>query len=264
MSKPPLDEDDFDYETVPRVIGRVIGQEDNGSGSVDSSSYHVDSSGISDSRTPGGAHGQESPAPSKSSTLSTAERTRLPPGQSGSESDDASFDTSQTPSAEDSASGSVVEVVTKVSLDDLCTLPSLGSSGHAAFKCRPCVFAPTCPRGATCRCCHFPEHGEGYTSKTKMRPCKGKREQYKSLIRRTFNAIDSNPETFNPEELKMPWSVHMNPRAKQKFLARTQKHLQEHRGSEAVSQRPGESKETTLHDSSSSLAPGRLKSNISL
>jgi hypothetical protein len=108
-------------------------------------------------------------------------------------------------------------------MDELGDLPSAGSALHSSGKCKPCIFMPTCHHGKDCKFCHYSDHVEGH-AKTKIRPCKGKRDQYKSLIKRNFEEIERSPETFDPEHVQLPSSVDFNPRVKQKFINRLMKH----------------------------------------
>lgn len=101
--------------------------------------------------------------------------------------------------------------------DEEGNLLSAGSALHGTIECKPCVFMPTCRYGASCRFCHVANHDDN-TRRTKIKPCRGKRNQYKTLIRRTKDAIDRGPDTFDPACVRMPSSVEFNPLTKEKFL----------------------------------------------
>lgn len=107
----------------------------------------------------------------------------------------------------------------EAALDEEGNLLSIGSSLHASRQCKPCIFLAACHHGLSCRFCHVADHDDSYR-KTKIRPCKGKRDQYKNLIRRTFEEIERSPESFDLDDIRIPSSVDFNPKVREKFLAR--------------------------------------------
>jgi len=60
--------------------------------------------------------------------------------------------------------------------------------------------------------------------KTKLRPCKGKRDRYRKLVDRMVSLVDEKPNDYNLEDLQIPPSVMANERLLRKFTARTEKH----------------------------------------
>lgn len=76
-------------------------------------------------------------------------------------------------------------------------LPSVGSGGHETQTCRPCLFVHTeagCHKGASCGFCHF-----RHRRKERARPCKSKRERYRSLIARKAVEGESGSTTPSAE-----------------------------------------------------------------
>jgi hypothetical protein len=58
--------------------------------------------------------------------------------------------------------------------------PSVGSIRHELGACKPCLFVRThvgCQNGMNCTFCHYL-----HKSKSKPRPCKGKRDRYRKLL----------------------------------------------------------------------------------
>lgn len=71
-----------------------------------------------------------------------------------------------------------------VPLDASGRRTSLGSIAHAGrgSDCTPCRLfhsSAGCPDGVLCEFCHFP-----HNRKSRVRPCKGKRERYRKLLKR--------------------------------------------------------------------------------
>lgn len=70
-------------------------------------------------------------------------------------------------------------------------LPSAGSILHEAGKCKPCLFVHSkvgCQNDKSCQFCHL-----AHRRREKPRPCKGKRDRYKSLIDRTAKMQEEVP-----------------------------------------------------------------------
>ncbi|CAK9078839.1 C3H1-type domain-containing protein [Durusdinium trenchii] len=62
---------------------------------------------------------------------------------------------------------------------------SVGSKGHGRGKCTPCtrvLVRPGCEYGARCMFCHLEHSSQTDTKKSRHRPCKAARQQYKQTI----------------------------------------------------------------------------------
>uniref|UniRef100_A0A7S0A853 C3H1-type domain-containing protein n=1 Tax=Pyrodinium bahamense TaxID=73915 RepID=A0A7S0A853_9DINO len=76
-------------------------------------------------------------------------------------------------------------------------LPSEGSALHATGSCRPCNFitrSKRCERGSRCCFCHDTVHIQ-----RTVRPSRTKREQYRRLVQRLFDEVETNPKAFDRE-----------------------------------------------------------------
>lgn len=65
---------------------------------------------------------------------------------------------------------------------ELGELPSVGSTGHEAGTCKPCLLVRSslgCRNGASCAFCHF-----WHTRRDRPRPSKGKRQRQRRLLDR--------------------------------------------------------------------------------
>lgn len=83
--------------------------------------------------------------------------------------------------------------------------PSLGSAKHESGTCKPCMFAGTdegCMLGKDCRFCHILD--EHHIRRKKLRPCKGKRDRFRSLLSKCALGIERNPYTFDLSEVSLP------------------------------------------------------------
>jgi len=57
----------------------------------------------------------------------------------------------------------------------------------------------------------------------KCRPCKGKRNRYKKLVKKLEAQILDNPESFNLEPMSLPPSLQRNDKQREKLMQRMQK-----------------------------------------
>jgi len=116
----------------------------------------------------------------------------------------------------------------QVPLDDNGNPTSIGSIGHATGNCTVCIFVhtmPGCSNGIACSFCHF-EHKRP-RRKNKMRPCKGKRDRHLKFLTRLKGMIESDPHSFNIEEVELPPSIATNDVVKAKLLAKVQLHTEQ-------------------------------------
>lgn len=116
----------------------------------------------------------------------------------------------------------------QVPLDDNGNPTSIGSIGHATGNCTVCIFVhtvPGCSNGISCTFCHF-EHRRP-RRKNKMRPCKGKRDRHLKFLTRLKGMIESDPHSFNMEEVELPPSIATNEVVKAKLLAKVQLHTEQ-------------------------------------
>jgi len=98
---------------------------------------------------------------------------------------------------------------------------STGSVGHANGVCKVCIYfagPDGCSSGVACSFCHLP-HKPG-KRKSKLRPCKGKRDRYRKLLTRLQQQVEEDPDGFNAENLDLPPSISSNEAGKAKLVAR--------------------------------------------
>jgi len=135
-------------------------------------------------------------------------------------------------------------------------LPSLGSVLHASGKCTPCIFVArdACPEGYSCDKCHFQHQAQKH--KTKLRPCKEKRDRYRKLASRIASRIEKNPDSFDPGNMEMLPSVAANDVLRRKLTARMINKVEEVRSERKASQ-PSDSQEKP----SSSAASTNVRDN---
>jgi len=119
--------------------------------------------------------------------------------------------------------------------DSLGQSTSIGSTLHTSGRCKPCQYkisSQPCADGLRCLYCHM-DHGlrtsvgsgsaaqqptaEG---KSKVRPCKGKRDRYRKHVSRISEQIMADPFSWSAETMAIPPSIECNPELKRKFLAR--------------------------------------------
>merc|ERR1719323_279024 len=107
-------------------------------------------------------------------------------------------------------------------------LPSAGSARHTTGTCTPCIlFAKgpgVCKQAEKCKYCHVPDHGVTKSSKSRMRPGKGKRDRYQKFAQKVIGMIDNDPEGFDINQVNLPTSIEKNDRLKHKFTRRMQGH----------------------------------------
>jgi len=118
--------------------------------------------------------------------------------------------------------------------DPSLPMPSKGSAQHEEGRCKPCAYVSSavgCSAAETCRFCHY-AHTEG-TKRTKLRPCKGKRDRYRKLVGRISQQIEIDPDGFNPE-LHMPPSMESNEVLKAKLLTRMARRAEQVRAERAL------------------------------
>ncbi|CAK9018295.1 unnamed protein product [Durusdinium trenchii] len=74
---------------------------------------------------------------------------------------------------------------------------SVGSKGHGRGKCTPCtrvLVRPGCEYGARCMFCHLEHSSQTDTKKSRHRPCKAARQQYKQTIQKIAQEYKDKPE----------------------------------------------------------------------
>lgn len=99
---------------------------------------------------------------------------------------------SAAPPPREYTAAELAELLPQVPLDEQGQQSSIGSIGHGAGSCRPCVFTSCkigCQTGLLCEFCHLPHRRKG-----KSRPCKGKRDRHKKLIERMSETVSRDGE----------------------------------------------------------------------
>jgi hypothetical protein len=114
-------------------------------------------------------------------------------------------------------------------------LTSIGSTLHESNKCKPCRYKITsqpCADGLRCLYCHMdhclcPAVGSASSvqqpaveGRSKVRPCKGKRDRYRKHVSRISEQIMADPFSWSAETMDIPPSIECNPELKRKFMAR--------------------------------------------
>jgi len=105
---------------------------------------------------------------------------------------------------------------------------SVGSVLHAKGSCTPCIAIYTragCLNGIMCSFCHMPHKRR--KRKTKLRPCKGKRDRYRKLVTRLTHEVDADPEGIDLRAVDLPPSVASNENIKAKLLAQMESYRDE-------------------------------------
>jgi len=114
---------------------------------------------------------------------------------------------------------------------------SIGSTLHMTAQCKPCrykIMQQPCADGVRCMYCHM-DHNLSTSlesvniaqqptadggGKSKVRPCKGKRDRYRKHVSRITEQIMANPFSWSVDRMEIPPSIECNPELKRKFLAR--------------------------------------------
>mmetsp|Transcript_118003 Transcript_118003/g.369037 ORF Transcript_118003/g.369037 Transcript_118003/m.369037 type:complete len:372 (+) Transcript_118003:76-1191(+) len=100
---------------------------------------------------------------------------------------------------------------------------SLGSALHDRGKCKPCISGEDgCAAGLRCQFCHLPH---GSSKKKRNKPCKAKRESYRRLVNHITQAIEDDPEGFDPGSIEVLPSMMNNDVLKRKLMRRIETHM---------------------------------------
>mmetsp|Transcript_28666 Transcript_28666/g.89123 ORF Transcript_28666/g.89123 Transcript_28666/m.89123 type:complete len:387 (-) Transcript_28666:59-1219(-) len=146
------------------------------------------------------------------------------------------------------AGSSVADIdISQVPRDANGELTSKGSIGHANGTCKVCIFASStigCTNGVNCSFCHLP-HKPG-KRKTKLRPCKGKRERYRKLLTRLTYQVEQDPENFSVDKLDLPPSIMANDARKAKLAERMQLLVEQVKATQRAGGSPGGAEPKTL------------------
>lgn len=99
---------------------------------------------------------------------------------------------------------------------------TVGSLLHESGRCKPCLYrdaSEVCADGLLCRFCHL-SHKARQRRRTKLRPCKGKRDRYRKLVSRIADTIKADPFAWSAEAMEVPPSIAANTALKKKLTSR--------------------------------------------